>query len=193
VKATTRFPRNVRHHIQTLASLRDAVQLVLHDTKPRLVFEPTYKSTELYEALTWLLKHLTSPHLGHFDGCPKSPHGPPVPLTETEAADVRREVSTAVTALAKALGIYARTARDTSDSAAQHELAEALNAVRCWSMFAPPGSFPLMERFGWGVWHIGKSESYKGHWFASDMSEAEARAKADELNAEMRFEARRKD
>jgi len=159
-----------------------------HERKPYITMTPASRE-DLEAAMEWLLRHLASPHLGHFDGCPKSPPGPPVPLTETEAADVRREVSTAVTALAKALGIYARAARDTSDSAGQHELAEALNAVRCWSMFAPSESFPLLERGGWGVWCAGKDG---GHWYDSGMSEMDARRKANRLNCETTYEARPK-
>lgn len=121
------FPKSVRPHIDVLEALRQ-----------RLSPQDITRRAERF-ALDWVMGFLSMGHPAHFDGCPKLASGPGVPLTAAEAAEVRGHMAAVVAGLTQVLAIYARRPRGTSDSAAHHEVAEALNAARCWSTWAGRG------------------------------------------------------
>lgn len=110
----------------------------------------------------------------HFAGCPpKSPKG----------------MGTVERALAGVLATYQEAPRDTTDASAQHEVAEALNAVHCWQAFAGGGtSFRKSRNTEWGVSYKITKAPYAA-WYARGMSEKDAKDTADRLNGEVIYTA----
>lgn len=125
-----RHPKSVRPHIEQL----DGFRQWMGEMGERRMLVPNAR--DLHKALNWLMPYLASPHTQHFDGCPALPDGPGVELTQGETGDLINIMSMVASSLVRALALYAKRPRPPADSAAAHELAEALNAVRCWSTFA---------------------------------------------------------